>query len=118
MATGSLAVLPRYRSSMRSASLSPFCCAVRALIHAAGSQVIFVNGFGSSCSQPLLAKRPSQTVGSGRKIISRPPLAGGDWRGAIGEDGGGVAPSVADVAALATPAATAAGAAPGPSPIA
>ena len=35
----------------------------------------FVSGFGSSCSQPLFAKRPSHTVGSGRKIISSPPCA-------------------------------------------
>ena len=47
------------------------------LIHAAVSQVSFVSGFGSSCSQPLLAKRPSQIVGSGRKMISSPPVAAG-----------------------------------------
>ena len=35
--------------------------------------MIFVSGFGSSCSQPLFANRPSHTVGSGRKMISRPP---------------------------------------------
>jgi hypothetical protein len=47
------------------------------LIHAAGSQVILVYGFGSSWSQPLLAKRPSQIVGSGLKMIYRPPPVAG-----------------------------------------
>src|SRR3954451_6039025 len=60
---------------MRSPSFSPLSCAVRTLIQAEGSHVIFVIGFGSSCSHPLFAKRPSQMVGSGRKMISRPPLA-------------------------------------------
>ena len=36
------------------------------------SHVSRVIGFGSSCSQPLLAKRPSRTDGSLRKEISRP----------------------------------------------
>ena len=42
------------------------------LTSAALSQVSLVNGLGSSWSQPLLANRPSQTVGSGRKTSSRP----------------------------------------------
>ena len=42
------------------------------LIHAAVSQVSFVSGLGASCSQPLLAKRPSQTVGSGRNTEFEP----------------------------------------------
>src|SRR5438552_19182007 len=50
--------------------------AVRGLIIAALSQVSDVSGFGSSCSHPLFAKRPSQIVGSGRKMISRPVVAG------------------------------------------
>src|SRR3954467_12932608 len=62
---------------MRSPSLRPRSFASCGLTQAVGSHVTFVSGFGSSCSQPLLAKRPSQTVGSGRKMISRPPLAGG-----------------------------------------
>src|SRR5436189_5841453 len=54
------------------------CSSARCLLtHAVGSQVSLVSGFGSSCSQPLLAKRPSQIVGSGRKMISKPPLAAG-----------------------------------------
>src|SRR5262249_2025736 len=45
--------------------------AVFKLTRAALSQVSLVRGFGSSCSQPLLAKRPSKRVGSGLKAISR-----------------------------------------------
>src|SRR5260370_7467218 len=44
--------------------------AVLGLTSAALSQVSLVTGFGNSCSQPLLAKRPSYTHGSGRKINS------------------------------------------------
>src|SRR6516164_6491763 len=51
----------------------PRRCDVAGLQCAALSQVSYVNGLGSSCSQPLLAKRPSQTLGSGRKASSRPP---------------------------------------------
>ena len=36
------------------------------------SHVSFVIGFGHSCSQPLLANRPSWIVGSGRNVISTP----------------------------------------------
>src|SRR5262249_61159859 len=32
----------------------------------------FGSGVGRSCTQPLLWRRPSQTVGSGRKMISSP----------------------------------------------
>src|SRR6185295_3613706 len=46
--------------------------AVAGLTMTALSHVSFVIGFGSSCSQPLLAKRPSRTDGSGRNAISRP----------------------------------------------
>ncbi len=35
------------------------------------SQVTVFSGLGSSCSQGLLAKLPSQTLGSGRKISSK-----------------------------------------------
>ena len=38
------------------------------------SQVSCVIGFGSSCSQPLLAKRPSRIDGSWRKAISSRPV--------------------------------------------
>src|SRR5260370_40572124 len=46
------------------------CSAVLGLTNAALSQVSLVTGFGNSCSQPLLAKRPSYTQGSGRKMNS------------------------------------------------
>src|SRR6266536_1750859 len=42
------------------------------LMRIALSHVSFVMGFGSSCSQPLLANRPSSTDGSFRKTISIP----------------------------------------------
>ncbi len=48
----------------------PRCSAIAGLISSALSQVSLVTESGSSCSQPLLAKRPSQIVGSGRKVIS------------------------------------------------
>src|SRR3954469_7227666 len=46
---------------------------------AALSQVNLVSGFGNSCSHALLAKRPSHTLGSGRKTSSTP------WLVAVGE---------------------------------
>src|SRR6202044_3013754 len=58
------------------------CCAVAGLIQTALSQVILLWGLGSSCSQPLLANDPSQMVGSGRNMISRP------WAVSTGEAGG------------------------------
>src|SRR5262245_8432783 len=57
---------------MTSPFLRPCSWANPGWIQAVVSQVSFVSGFGSSCSQPMLAKRPSQIVGSGRKMISRP----------------------------------------------
>src|SRR5260370_29790979 len=48
------------------------CCAVAGLTQTALSQVILLWGLGSSCSQPLFEKDPSQIVGSGRNRISRP----------------------------------------------
>ena len=59
----------------------PCASAVFGLMYATLSHVTFDSGFGSSCSQPLLAKRPSRTCGSGRKTISMPGLAA-DRRGA------------------------------------
>ena len=53
----------------------PIDCAVRGLISAALSHVSLLSGRGSSCSQPLLAKRPSRTDASGRNTISKPWLA-------------------------------------------
>ena len=49
---------------------TPSSSAVAGLMRAALSQVSLVIGLGSSCSQPLLANRPSKSVGSGRKTIS------------------------------------------------
>src|SRR5215472_14540704 len=63
---------PSKVSFTTSSRLRPRRCDVAGLTSAALSQVSFVNGLASSCSQPLLAKRPSQTLGSGRKAISSP----------------------------------------------
>ena len=49
-------------------------CAVPGESNAALSHVSFVSGFGSSCSHPLFANRPSRMVGSGLKLISRPVI--------------------------------------------
>jgi hypothetical protein len=46
--------------------------AVAGLTSTALSHVNRVIGFGSSCSQPLFAKRPSRTDGSVRNEISTP----------------------------------------------
>src|SRR3989338_7331447 len=73
MKTGKRAVLPRYFNTTTSPFCRPRASASFGPIHAEVSHVIFVSGFGSSCSQPLFANRPSHTVGSGRKMISRPP---------------------------------------------
>ena len=73
---------------MTSPSLRLRSLASCGLIHADGSHVILVSGLGSSWSQPLLAKRPSQIVGSGRKMISSPPCAAADGgAGAAAADG-------------------------------
>src|SRR5687768_5006124 len=93
-------VLPRYFSSTTSPFSRCLSCASFVLIHAHGSQVTLVIGFGSSCSQPLFAKLPSQIVGSGLKINSRPPAAGAD-AGAAGAEGAGGAD--AEGAGTATP---------------
>src|SRR3974390_1649475 len=50
--------------------------AVRGLSSAALSQVSLVIGSGSSCSQPLLAKRPSYTLVSGTNSSSSCPPRG------------------------------------------
>src|SRR5687767_8686701 len=99
MNAGMRAVLPRYFSSMTSPLRTPRSSARRGLTHAVVSQVNFVNGFGSSCSQPLFARLPSQIVGSGRKMISSPPSEGGGGGGGTaagaGGDGGVVTGGVA-----------------------
>src|SRR5581483_4778078 len=61
---------------MTSSVLTPSVCAVFGLTRTGFAHVILVIGRGSSCSQPLLAKRPSPMVGSGRKTISSPPPCG------------------------------------------
>src|SRR6187402_1539468 len=54
--------------------LIPSLAAVFGLIRATFSQVTLLSGLGSSCSHPLLQKRPSYTHGSGRIAISKLPL--------------------------------------------
>src|SRR3954471_15830374 len=54
--------------------------AVAGASSAALSQVSLVSGFGSSCSHALFAKRPSHTLGSGRKTSSTP------WPVGVGEE--------------------------------
>src|SRR5437762_7587526 len=88
---------------MTSPSRSDCCCARCGLTQAVGSHVIFVSGLGSSCSQPLFAKRPSQMVGSGLKMISRPALGVGDRGSGIGF--GATPPAGAEVEATAAEAA-------------
>src|SRR5260370_24096138 len=56
--------------------------AVAGLTTTALSHVSFVNGLGSSCSQPLFANRPSMTHGSLRKETST------DWGLPIAESVG------------------------------
>src|SRR5206468_5971201 len=63
-------------SSTTSSFATPRRNAVTGDIAATLSQVTVVTGFGSSCSQPLLAKRPSWIVESGRNVISRPDVGG------------------------------------------
>src|SRR5437762_6197139 len=60
--------------------MMPSFLPVAGLTNAALSQQRVVTGLGSSCSQPLLANRPSKRVGSGRKLISYSPAAGGAGR--------------------------------------
>src|SRR5688500_2531172 len=61
---------------------------VAGLTSTALSHVRCVIGFGSSWSQPLLLKRPSRMVGSGRNAISMPVAAAGAWlNAAIGPAG-------------------------------
>src|SRR5262249_44240820 len=62
----------------------PSDSAVFTPLYATLSHVIFESGLGNSCSQPLLAKRPSRIVGSGRKTTSKPGATG-----AIGADAPG-----------------------------
>ena len=67
----------------------PCASAVFGLMYATLSHVTFESGLGNSCSQALLAKRPSSTCGSGRKMISSPVFAAG--AGAAGCAGAAVA---------------------------
>src|SRR5262245_39484907 len=84
---------------MTSPFLRPCSCANPGWIQAVVSQVIFVSGFASSCSRPMLATRPSQIVGSGRKTIPRPPAIAGALlaaRGGCARVTGGVDAADAD----------------------
>src|SRR5438132_6853174 len=70
------------RSPKLNSTISPlvsFCRSANVgLTKAALSQVSLLIGLGHSCSQPLFAKRPSQTVGSAQKFSSS--SAAGDTR--------------------------------------
>ncbi len=66
MKTGALMVRPSYVSSTIWSFLSPSLSAIVKPTMAALSQTSLVIGLGNSWSQPLLANRPSQIVGSGR----------------------------------------------------
>ncbi len=55
-----------------SVATPPSSAAVFGLTSATLSHVTLVSGFGSSCSQPRFAKRPSKTAGSVRNAISSP----------------------------------------------
>ncbi len=68
--TGSLSLRPADSNSTMSLFESDCSSASAGLISAALSHTSLVTGLGSSCNQPLLPKRPSQMVGSGRKVIS------------------------------------------------
>jgi len=57
--------------------------AVASEIRTALSQVSLVIGWASSCSQALLANRPSKTFGSTAKAISRPVPAGASSGAAV-----------------------------------
>ena len=72
---GPATVRPPAATSTTSSLRTPSRAAVAGLSCTVLSQVSFVNGFGSSCSQPRLAKPPSWTVGSGLSTRSRPAAA-------------------------------------------
>src|SRR5579884_2818291 len=86
--------LPRYFTSTMSPWLIWCCWAVVGLIHTALSQVIVVMGLGISWSQALLAQVPSQMVGSGRKLTSRPCALTALPVGAFGAGAAAVAAAV------------------------
>ena len=66
--TGARTLAPRQASSTTCSRPTFKRSAVFGETTRALSQVSLVSGFGSSWSQALLAKRPSWTVGSGRKM--------------------------------------------------
>ncbi len=71
MRTGSSTLFPFAVTFTTSSFCRPSFCAVAGETIAALSHVSLLSGFGSSWSQPLLAKRPSRRDGSGRKTASR-----------------------------------------------
>src|SRR5205807_2192741 len=77
ISTTSRATLPEPFWSAAPDSGMPSFSAERMPTYATLSHVTLVIGFGSSCSQPLFAYRPSRIVGSGRKTTSQPLEAGG-----------------------------------------
>ena len=62
---------------------------------AALPQTSLVIGFGHSWSQALLAKLPSQALGSGRKTTVSPPTGVAGWGGAGSRGGDGVTATAA-----------------------
>src|ERR1051326_5830941 len=79
---GTIQTGPRtLRAPIATSAMSPLenlrAAAVTGPIAITLSQVILLSGFGSSCSQAMLANRPSQTVGSGWNTTSSSPSAGG-----------------------------------------
>jgi len=70
---GASALRPSTSISTRSPLAIPSRPAIAGPRYAALSQVIFDSGFGSSWSQPLLAKRPSWIVGSDETTAPRGP---------------------------------------------
>src|SRR5271167_1326202 len=72
---GPLTLRPLLSISTTSPVTSPRLAAVAGLTRTALSQQRFVIGFGVSCSQALLARLPSYTIGSRRKMTSISPPA-------------------------------------------
>src|SRR5215469_14074350 len=99
MKTGASTWRPPTCTLTTSSRFRPCCAAVAGLISRALSQLSLLNGRGSSISQALLAKLPSQTEESGWRTTSRPPAAGladaVPAAGAFGENclAGGAVPS-------------------------
>ncbi len=87
---------PATLARTRSPVAKPDCSASPGRACSALSQVSLVNGRGSSCSQPLLAKRPSSTAGStANTAVKAEAPADGD---VVGNGGGAACNASADTA--------------------